>query len=299
MAKICAICGEDCSDRPRVKDRTGRYYCKPCEAKAAVAAGVAAAAPAATTSATIPTPDETYDLIEIDEPHVAGEKACPVCMLKISADAVVCVHCGYDERKGIQSSTLVEGKRTADGRVTLPCAKCGYDLTGLHAPVCPECGTIVGTTHRERIDSTVSREVARREYTKPIVMFVAGTLATLGYYALIGRPLAVAPSLIVTAIALPVGMIVLWLCCLGWIGFNAPFHLNALRLVGMYAVVAFLLVATSWLPYRFIWIGVCGMLYAWLMAEMMDMDRSDAAIISLLTFIAVLVLSLVALRYFS
>ncbi len=300
MAKICAVCGEDCSDRPRVKDKAGRYYCKPCEAKAAARSGFAAvAASAGTTATTMLAADGVDDIIPIEDAHVAVEKACPVCMLRISADAVVCVHCGYDERKGIQSSTLVEGKRAGDGRVRLPCAKCGYDLTGLHAPRCPECGTIVGTTHRERIDSTVSRDVARQEYTKPIVMFAVGTLATLGYFVLTGRPLAIVPYLIGTAMALPVGMIVLWLCCLGWIGFNAPFHLNALRLMGIYAVVGFVLVATSWLPYRFIWLGVSGMIYAWLLAEMMDMDRSDGAIVALLTFVAMLVPGFVVLTYFS
>lgn len=298
MAKICAVCGEDCSDRPRVKDRAGRYYCKPCEVKRA-AETVVAVGSASTTSTTLLAVDDAEGVIPIEEAHVAAEKACPVCMLRISADAVVCVHCGYDERKGIQSSTLVEGKRAGDGRVTLPCAKCGYDLTGLHAPRCPECGTIVGTTHRERIDSTVSRDVARREYTKPMVMFAVGTLATFGYFVAIGQPLAIVPFLIATAMALPVGMVVLWLCCLGWIGFNAPFHLNALRLIGIFAVVGFVFVATSWLPYRFIWLGVSGMIYAWLMAEMMDMDRSDGAIVALLTFMSILVLGFVALTYFS
>ncbi|MCL4743118.1 MAG: hypothetical protein KJZ54_13050 [Phycisphaerales bacterium] len=299
MAKICAICGEDCSDRPRVKDRAGRYYCKPCEVKAASRPGVAAPAPAATVSTAILAAESDEDFIPIEEAHVAGEKACPVCMLKISADAVVCVHCGYDERKGIQSSTLVEGKRAGDGRVTLPCAKCGYDLTGLHAPRCPECGTFVGTTHRERIDSKVSREVVRREYTKPVVMFGVGTLATLGYFTAVGSPLAIVPFLIVTAMALPIGMIVLWLCCLGWIGFNAPFHLNALRLIGIYSVVAFVLVVTSMLPFRIFWIGAAGAIYAWLLAEMMDMDRSDGAIVALLTFASMLALAFVGIAHFT
>ena len=28
--KICAICGADCSNRPRVKDQMGRYFCEGC-----------------------------------------------------------------------------------------------------------------------------------------------------------------------------------------------------------------------------------------------------------------------------
>ena len=34
MAKICVICGEDCSGRPRIKDPKGHYYCKSCHEKA-------------------------------------------------------------------------------------------------------------------------------------------------------------------------------------------------------------------------------------------------------------------------
>ncbi len=33
MAKICVICGEDCSGRPRIKDPKGHYYCKSCHEK--------------------------------------------------------------------------------------------------------------------------------------------------------------------------------------------------------------------------------------------------------------------------
>src|SRR5262245_37233781 len=33
VEKICTFCGEDVSDKPRVKDARGRYYCKPCAAR--------------------------------------------------------------------------------------------------------------------------------------------------------------------------------------------------------------------------------------------------------------------------
>lgn len=36
--KICVVCGQDCSDRPRVKDAQGRYACKTCQAAADAAA---------------------------------------------------------------------------------------------------------------------------------------------------------------------------------------------------------------------------------------------------------------------
>lgn len=33
--KICALCGDDCSGKPRVKDKKGNYYCKSCHEAAA------------------------------------------------------------------------------------------------------------------------------------------------------------------------------------------------------------------------------------------------------------------------
>ena len=32
--KVCVICGEDCSGRPRIKDSNGRYYHKSCHEEA-------------------------------------------------------------------------------------------------------------------------------------------------------------------------------------------------------------------------------------------------------------------------
>ncbi|MBN1345655.1 MAG: hypothetical protein JXQ73_23385 [Phycisphaerae bacterium] len=34
VQKVCRLCGEDCAERPRVKDHKGRYYCRACYVKA-------------------------------------------------------------------------------------------------------------------------------------------------------------------------------------------------------------------------------------------------------------------------
>jgi hypothetical protein len=38
------------------------------------------------------------------------------------------------------------------------------------------------------------------------------------------------------AIGVPIGVVAFFLCCLLWMGFDAPMHLTALRLVGVYAL---------------------------------------------------------------
>lgn len=40
-AKICTICGDDCSDRPRIKDDSGKYACRDCYEQRRAAAGQA------------------------------------------------------------------------------------------------------------------------------------------------------------------------------------------------------------------------------------------------------------------
>ncbi len=33
-SKVCVLCGEDCSNKPRIKDSHGNYYCKSCHQEA-------------------------------------------------------------------------------------------------------------------------------------------------------------------------------------------------------------------------------------------------------------------------
>ncbi len=64
MTKICVICGEDCSGRPRIKDPRGHYYCKACyeQARHRLQGQQAADAPFTTAAA-----DEAEPLGLLDE----------------------------------------------------------------------------------------------------------------------------------------------------------------------------------------------------------------------------------------
>jgi hypothetical protein len=115
------VCGQDCSDRKRVKDRLGRYYCQPChEAQKARLAAAAAQTPAQPTPAepsrpAAPPPParaegnmgSIFNLMADAEasapasgpPAVPGV-ACPSCRSPMAAGAVLCVSCGYDTRTG-------------------------------------------------------------------------------------------------------------------------------------------------------------------------------------------------------
>jgi hypothetical protein len=63
FAKTCVMCGADCSNKPRVKDRRGRYFCRPCYA-AAVKKQKARKAHAARPRAKAPPPQPAVQLAE-------------------------------------------------------------------------------------------------------------------------------------------------------------------------------------------------------------------------------------------
>ncbi|MFG0284309.1 MAG: hypothetical protein ACF8R7_07790 [Phycisphaerales bacterium JB039] len=120
--KVCRICGQDCSTRPRVKDPQGNYYCKTC--LEAHQAKQKAQAP--------PPPEEPegfdlgaqlggdpgddlggYDLAEAvgdSEPAAGAGGGCPNCGAPMAASAALCVNCGYSPAggKGVKTTVSVE-----------------------------------------------------------------------------------------------------------------------------------------------------------------------------------------------
>lgn len=109
--KICTVCGQDCSTKPRTKDAQGRYVCKECmqraqsaqlakqdasKPKAAGAAGAAAGASAAGDQG-----DNAFLLDIIEAPKVReGQKPCPACGKGINEGAVLCTSCGFNLKTG-------------------------------------------------------------------------------------------------------------------------------------------------------------------------------------------------------
>lgn len=115
--KVCVICGEDCSDRPRVKDRRGRYYCKACHDRALILKQhseppgpdptqqppdipesnpyAVAGAPLAVEPPT-PTPQVKAD----PDPADQQPFLCPGCDSKLAGGTRICVHCGINVDTG-------------------------------------------------------------------------------------------------------------------------------------------------------------------------------------------------------
>lgn len=105
--KTCLICGEDCSNRPRVKDPQGRYTCKACLEKAKAAKE---GAPPRKTSAPAPaamTDDAGVLSKLIDDSLKQQGPPCTSCGSPMSADQVICVRCGFNKASGKAARTQV------------------------------------------------------------------------------------------------------------------------------------------------------------------------------------------------
>ncbi|MCK4658634.1 MAG: hypothetical protein KAV82_03845 [Phycisphaerae bacterium] len=113
--KICRVCGEDCSTRPRTKDRAGHYYCTPCyeqarRRKAARAAGKTDPPPRPKT----PAGDSSLNLLTAIAEQEATASALPIepvsckgCGVPVQRGTVICTRCGYNLTTGQRVSAAI------------------------------------------------------------------------------------------------------------------------------------------------------------------------------------------------
>lgn len=278
--KTCRICGQDCSDRPRVKDGKGRYYCREC-AEAAAESRPARPSP-------LPRVDHAIDL-DLDDPDDVpiepeanaprpGLVLCPVCGRPLAPDTGRCPACGYDPAKGIDSSSRVP-KGRAGAKPAVSCHNCGYDMAGLRSLKCPECGAV------RRLPSPASPDTPERPVREalrvPTVCFIVGMLGLTAAGFIMGDPYLPLYTLAQYVITLPIGLLVFYACCLIWIGFDAPFYLNAAALLGTYALadltgaVVSPLGCFGWIIWMFVYVGV--------LSQLLDLEVMDAFLVAFIT----------------
>jgi uncharacterized Zn finger protein (UPF0148 family) len=114
VSKVCQVCGTDVSASPRVKDPTGKYFCKPCAEKAQAAAAPIPIAPArppsAARQAAGPAPgggsDDVMSKLVTDALSNTGEQ-CPSCSRPMSKGGIICAYCGFNRDSGKQVKTRV------------------------------------------------------------------------------------------------------------------------------------------------------------------------------------------------
>ncbi len=227
------------------------------------------------------------DIIPLEaEPSSAPKPVvCRMCFAKRIEKNAPCPNCGFDERAGLRPDTLVGSKPI--GKKGLVCAKCGYKLQGLRSLRCPECGTVAQPPSVRDYDKAESRRIFIESYRTPLLMLLigGGILFLVAMFAL--GPVGAGAYMLKYAVEVPIGLIVFLACCALWIGFDAPLHLTALRLAAIYTVVdlTYLTLATFF-PILFLpWI-ITIVVYVGLLAEMLEMDWQDAAMVGVLTYVA-------------
>ncbi len=121
-AKVCRVCSEDCSDRPRTKDRAGNYYCKVCYEQA-TQKKKHAKAPKPIPPPLPATQDDSLGLLsglaahQTKAPSLKTEAdRCEHCDEPLPQGAALCLSCGFNRKTGqrVQGASLPPGKKTRD-----------------------------------------------------------------------------------------------------------------------------------------------------------------------------------------
>ncbi len=287
-AKICSVCHEDCSRKPREKDAQGRYTCGPCAEKLrakAAARPTATPAPPPPPAAAAPPDDGPLLLEGLDAASMAD-------LLRAEAGAAPVAPVALPD---------VAAAPGQDSGPSRKCPKCGYDLRGLKGKVCPECGAVARfkspRAHaREAMEEEAIRTV-RMAYIRPLVVTALGLAGLFAIRMMQGHLDYFTSDLIWLAVRIPVGMGVYFACCLTFLGFNSPIHLIALQLLGVYAALSALSLVVFALP-----LGLYGLIGVYLIHVMLlmselDLDRSDAALMAVLTTIAMVGVTILVIYY--
>lgn len=100
--KVCVICKQDCSGRPHVKDKQGRYACRACVEKKQAKTAAAKAPQQPQTGGTDPV------MAKLVEGSVAVKSTpCSQCSNPIPPDGIVCTNCGFNTETGKSMRTRV------------------------------------------------------------------------------------------------------------------------------------------------------------------------------------------------
>ncbi len=277
-AKVCIYCRTDCSDRPRVRDRQGRYACRACAESAAKT--FERQGPLAE--------DIDVDILLAPEPELKKERVrveCAVCLREILPGESKCVSCNYDPAVGLTEETLVA--RRPLGKEGLVCVNCGYSLRGLRAMRCPECRQPVVHRAEKGLKAGAFRDEATRQaYVVPLMMLGVGGGLYVIWSAIAHGPAGGPLAAINLTAQVVTGLLAFFLCSVLIFGFDAPWHLTALRLAGIYSVVNVAGLAIDELLGGACFLHILLILvYIQLLMSLLELDLQDAIILGFVLFL--------------
>lgn len=234
-AKVCVVCKQDCSKRPRIKDPQGRYTCQTCadkiEAKRqAEAAKVPVAAQAAAKSMdAVDEPELSIDLLAEEARAQASVATDHVIDLSPAPAAPV---------GGGRIGKIPAYPGMRKDEAPSKCAKCGYSLKGIASLKCPECGHVTPPRDYKTLLEEQSKALERRTWLTPIivtavVLAIAGALHAIGPNGWVGTVL----MLVNWGLMIPVGLVAFFLCTLVFLEFDAPWGITSLRFGQILAIM--------------------------------------------------------------
>lgn len=166
------------------------------------------------------------------------------------------------------------------------CRNCGYSLTGLSAPRCPECGALVPKfSGRERARAAIEAEHRFSQYWKPLIMFGVGVILNVAVITASDSLQAAGMYLIRLLLTVPIGLITYVLLALVWIGFNEPLRVISLRLLGIYAVVDLTSTLLGFVPIPIVPMLLVTFTYLGLLMSELDLDWGEASALAIATMV--------------
>ena len=316
-ALTCGKCGADVTHAKRMKDSKGRYFCEPCAAalrqRAAAKLGPSlqelgqplGQPLGVNTPESKPAPpppavldDGTIALADYPSPPTSAHRTpraaelelCPDCSTPLGSGPI-CASCGYSRATGISIGAHGAGTPPPAGTTALPtsrkpkrkvqtCIQCGYDLSGLKTPTCPECGTMNSKYARAKQEE---KQTLRSMYVKPLIMAGIGLLIACAVFALRGLPVPF--YLMYYAAAVPVGFLAYVALSIAFIGFDEPLGVTFVRIGAVLAVADACTNVIDAIPYIgwYAW-PLEGFIYTGLLMSVMELDFEDARIVALVTF---------------
>ncbi len=217
---------------------------------------------------------------------------CPECLRPILPGSSICIGCGHDLRAAA-TKTHAEHAEHADATadVAKPCPHCGYDLRGLRAMRCPECGKAITSASglkrpwsRRLRDEQLARDLQRIDYLRPLIMIPAAAFVMTVGVALIEKSWEDLARLWITLIGgWIVGIVVYLAYGLIWLGFDSPWKLLVLRIGAVYFCTEALVLGQGTILFTPPVLIVSLVCYGALLWDQFDLDTHDCAILSILT----------------
>jgi hypothetical protein len=234
--KVCVVCKQDCSKRPRIKDPQGRYTCQACADKLAAkqqvaAVPVGAASSGAKASEALPDePELSIDLLA--EEAKAQASVATDQVIDLSPAAPVPAKSG----RGGGKLPAYPGMRKDEA--PSKCAKCGYSLAGSASLKCPECGHVTPPRDYKTLLDEQSRALARKTWLQPVIvgvicLAISAALQSIGPAGWVGAVV----MLVGWAVMIPIGLIAFFLCTLVFLEFDAPWGITSLRFGQILAIM--------------------------------------------------------------